>query len=202
MFRLAITGGMGAGKSTVRELLQQLGAHGIDADELSRQVVEPGTAGLAMVVAAFGPSVLDEKGRLRRRALSRLVFGDPAQRARLERILHPLIRAEEDRLIAALAARESRGVVAVEVPLLAETGAAERYDAILLVEAPLSLRRERLAAGGRFSPAEVEKRIRVQAGEEERRAVADFVVANDGPPASLKEKVDRVWRELRSRSAI
>jgi len=198
MLRVAITGGMGAGKSTVRELLQGKGAYGIDADIVARRVVDPGTPGLRLVLQAFGADLLDDDGRLRRRELARRAFADPDAKARLEAILHPLIIAEEKRLIARFEAERPGGVVVVEVPLLAEAGTAGLYDAVVVVTTPDEVRRERLSRGRRFSPEDVAARIGHQAGEEERAALAHFTVQNGGDPFELAAQVDRLWAALKA----
>jgi len=198
MLKVAITGGMGAGKSTVRELLQGKGAHGIDTDTLARRVVDPGTPGLRRVVEAFGADLLDEVGRLRRRELARRAFADSSAKARLEAILHPLIISEEKRLIGKFEAEDPEGVVVVEVPLLVEAGSAGLYDVVVVVTTPDRLRRRRLARGKRFSPEDVAVRIGHQVGEEERVAHADFTLRNHGDPFDLAAQVDRLWVALRT----
>lgn len=199
MLKVAITGGMGAGKSTVRELLQGKGAYGIDADAVARRVVEPGSPGLRRVVEAFGADLLDGEGRLRRRELAKRAFASPASRARLEEILHPLIIAEEKRLISRFEAENPHGVVVVEVPLLVEAKTGGLYDTVVVVTTPDEVRRQRLARGRRFSPEDVAARIGHQAGEDERAAHADFTVTNAGDPFELAAQVDRLWAALKAR---
>ncbi len=193
MRQIGLTGGIGAGKSTVARLLADQGAVVIDADTLARELVAPGTPGLAEVLAEFGPQVRDPAGALDRAALARIVFADPQARRRLEDLLHPRVAQETARRLARLPAD---AVVVHEVPLLAERGLADRYDAVLVVEAPLPLRLERLRGRG-MSTAEALARIRAQAGEEERRAVATVVISNDGPLPVLADRVARAWAQLR-----
>jgi dephospho-CoA kinase len=202
MLKVAITGGMGAGKSTVRELLQRRGAYGIDADDLARQVVMPGTVGLRRVLDLFGEDLLDGGGRLRRRELARRAFADARARALLEAVLHPLILAEEDRLFAERELADPDGVVVVEVPLLAEAGTRARYDLAVLVTAPDEVRRQRLTRGGRFSPDDAEARMAHQAGDETRAAAADFTIENAGDTAALAAGVERLWEELAARAGL
>jgi dephospho-CoA kinase len=199
MLKVALTGGMGAGKSTVRELLQRKGAHGVDADDLARRVVMPGTVGLRRVLDAFGEDLLDSGGRLRRRELAKRAFATAEAKAKLEEILHPLILAEEDRLFAEYEIADPAGVVVVEVPLLAEAGTRSRYDTVVLVTAPAEARRQRLAHGRRFSPEDAEARMGHQAGDGARAAVADFTVGNAGDPAALAAEVEWLWQKLAAR---
>ena len=164
----------------------------IDADALAREVVEPGTEGLAAVVAEFGQQVLDGAGRLDRPALARVVFGDEAARDRLNAILHPRIRARAAELIAAA---PPGTVVVQDVPLLVETGQAGAYDLVVVVQAPEEQRVQRLARDRGMPAAEARARMASQASDEQRRAAADVVLVNDGTPDELRAKVDAVWAE-------
>jgi dephospho-CoA kinase len=189
--QIGLTGGIGSGKSTVARRFAELGALVIDADALAREVVEPGTDGLAAVVAEFGEQVLDGDGRLDRPALAQLVFGDEAARGRLNAIVHPRVRARAAELIAAA---PPGTVVVQDVPLLVETGQADTYDLVVVVEAPEELRVRRLARDRGMSADEVRARMAAQASDEQRRAVADVVLVNDGTPDDLRAKVDQLWR--------
>ena len=189
--QIGLTGGIGSGKSTVARRFAELGALVIDADALAREVVEPGTDGLAAVVAEFGEQVLDDDGRLDRPALAGLVFGDEAARGRLNAIVHPRVRA---RAVELIAAAPPGTVVVQDVPLLVETGQADTYDLVVVVEAPEELRVRRLARDRGMSADEVRARMAAQATDEQRRAVADVVLVNDGTPDDLRAKVDRLWR--------
>jgi dephospho-CoA kinase len=189
--QIGLTGGIGSGKSTVARRFAELGALVIDADALAREVVEPGTDGLAAVVAEFGEQVLDDDGRLDRPALAGLVFGDEAARGRLNAIVHPRVR---DRAAELIAAAPPGTVVVQDVPLLVETGQADTYDLVVVVEAPEELRVRRLARDRGMSAGEVRARMAAQATDEQRRAVADVVLVNDGTPDDLRAKVDRLWR--------
>jgi dephospho-CoA kinase len=190
--QIGLTGGIGSGKSTAAARFAELGALVIDADALAREVVEPGTEGLAAVVAEFGEQVLDGAGRLDRRALARVVFGDEAARGRLNAILHPRIRARAAERIAA--APPGTGVVQ-DVPLLVETGQAETYDLVVVVEAPVELRVQRLAQDRGMPADEVRARMASQASDDQRRSVADVVLVNDGTADDLRAKVDGLWAE-------
>jgi dephospho-CoA kinase len=191
VLRIGLTGGIGSGKSTVARLLAGRGAHLVDADLLAREVVEPGTPGLAAVVDAFGGGVLSEDGALDRAALAALVFADPGARARLDGIVHPLVRARARELVSAL---PEDAVVVQDIPLLVETGQAASFDLVLVVEADLDVRVARLVRRG-LAEADARARIAAQASDEQRRAVADVVLDNSGTPEALAEQVDRFWAE-------
>ena len=186
-----MTGGIGSGKSTVAALLAERGARVVDADRIAREVVEPGTPGLAAVVAEFGPEVLTADGALNRPALAALVFGDPAARARLDAVVHPLVRARAAELVAAA---PPDAVVVQDVPLLVETGQAGSYDLVLVVETDLATRVARLGERG-LAAEDARARIASQATDEQRRAVADVVLHNDGDRDELAAQVDRFWTE-------
>lgn len=190
--QIGLTGGIGSGKSTAAGRFAELGALVIDADALAREAVEPGTDGLAAVVAEFGEQVLDADGRLDRPALARLVFGDEAARGRLNAIVHPRVRA---RAVELIAAAPPGTVVVQDVPLLVETEQAGAYDLVVVVEAPEELRVRRLAADRGMSAEEVRARMASQATDEQRRAVADVVLVNDGTPDDLRAEVDALWAD-------
>ena len=190
--QIGLTGGIGAGKTAVARRLAELGARVVDADALAREVVAAGTPGLAAVVAEFGPGVLRPDGELDRPALGRLVFGDEEALGRLNAIVHPLVRRRAAELVAAAPAGS---VVVQDVPLLVETGQADRFDLVLVVEAPAEVRTARLARDRGMSADEARSRMAAQASDAERRAVADVVLVNDGSPDELRARVDQVWRE-------
>jgi dephospho-CoA kinase len=192
MLRIGLTGGIGAGKSTVSAALAAHGAVVVDADRIAREVVERGSPGLEAVAAAFGPRVLTADGDLDRPALAAVVFADPDARRRLDGIVHPLVRRRAGEL--ELAAREADpdAVVVHDVPLLVETGQAASYDVVLVVEAAEDVRLPRLVARG-LTEDDARARIAAQATDEQRRAVADVVLHNDGTPEELRAQVDRFW---------
>jgi dephospho-CoA kinase len=190
---IGLTGGIGSGKSAVSARLRSHGAIIIDADQLARDVVAPGTDGLAEVVATFGPEVLGPDGGLDRPALGRIVFGDPAKRRALEAIIHPRVRARTAEMITSAA---PGSVVVNDVPLLVESGLAEGFDLVLVVQAAESVRIDRLVRDRGMPEAEARARIGAQAGDEQRRAVADVVIENDGTLAALNARVDEVWRTV------
>ncbi|MDT0276955.1 dephospho-CoA kinase [Blastococcus goldschmidtiae] len=191
MLRIGLTGGIGSGKSTVAGLLAERGAVVVDADRIAREVVEPGTPGLAAIVDAFGESVLAADGSLDRPALASVVFTDPAARARLDAIVHPLVR---ERSVQLIAAASPDAVLVNDVPLLVETGQAGTYDLVLVVQADLETRLARLVERG-TSREDAHARIAAQATDEERRAAADVVLDNSGTLEQLAEQVDRFWQE-------
>jgi dephospho-CoA kinase len=191
VLRIGLTGGIGSGKSTVSSLLAERGALLVDADVLAREVVAPGAPGLAGIVEAFGEAVLTADGALDRPALAAVVFGDPAARARLDGIVHPLVRSRAVELIAAM---PGDAVVVQDIPLLVETGQAGSFDLVLVVEADLETRVARLVQRG-LPEADARARIAAQATDEQRRAVADVVLDNSGTPGELAAQVDRFWAE-------
>lgn len=196
MTRIGLTGGIGAGKSTVARELERLGALVVDADAIAREVVAPGTPGLAAVVAEFGDSVLTPDGSLDRPALGRIVFADPAARARLEAITHPLIRAESARRAAAA---PPGTVVVHDVPLIVERGLAAQYDLVVVVGADEDVRLERLVRDRGMTREDALARIRAQATDAERRAVADVWLDNSGTQEELLAQVRDLWRERLAR---
>ena len=191
MLRIGLTGGIGSGKSTVSALLAARGAVVIDADRIAREVVEPGSPGLAAVVEAFGEQVLRADGSLDRPALAAIVFADPEARRRLDGIVHPLVRSRSAELAAAA---PEDAVVVHDVPLLVETGQASSYDLVLVVQADPDVRVQRLVQRG-LNEDDARARIGAQATDEQRRAAADVVLDNDGTPDELIEQVDRFWSE-------
>ena len=199
MLLVALTGGVGAGKNTVADLLAAHGAVHLDADDLARRAVEPGTPGLVRLVDEFGPEILDEEGALDRAAMARRAFNDPDARRRLEAVVHPevarLFAREIDRL------RDGDRIVVYSVPLLVERDLAGAFDVVVTVAAPLEERVARVAASGRMTEEDARARAAAQVGDAERGAVADVVVHNGGSPDRLRGEVDRLWEDLRRRAA-
>jgi dephospho-CoA kinase len=195
--RVGLTGGIASGKTTVADLLAARGALLVDSDVLAREVVEPGTPGLAAVVERFGEGVLSPDGRLDRPALGRLVFGgDGSTTARrdLEAVVHPAVRARAAELEAS--AGPDRVVVHV-IPLLVETGQAGSFDLVVVVDVDPAVQRVRLLARDGLDAAAVDARIAAQASREERLAAADVVVDNSGSREDLVRHVDDLWRRIR-----
>jgi dephospho-CoA kinase len=184
-FRVALTGGIASGKSTVADLFAALGVPIIDTDVIARQVVEPGQLALAAIVTAFGPDVLDAEGRLDRRRMRERIFADPSARQRLEAILHPAIRAEMERQ-----SREAAGPYQVLViPLLTEGKRRDHVDRVLLVDVPEALQIERLVSRDGVSREQAQASLDAQATRAARLAMADDVVCNTGWVDDLREKV-------------
>ena len=191
--RVGLTGGVASGKSTVATILRGLGAVVIDSDQLAREVVEPGTPGLADVVKEFGDSVLTDDGKLDRAALGAIVFADQDARRRLESILHPLIRQRA----AEIEAEAEPGTVVVhDIPLLVETGQAGQFDAVLVVDVPVETQVERLLRDRGWSRADAEARVAAQASREERRAAATYLIDNTGTREDLRDRVTEVFTHV------
>ncbi|MFC5268572.1 dephospho-CoA kinase [Kribbella qitaiheensis] len=197
MLRVGLTGGIGAGKSAVSSRLGERGALVIDSDVLAREVVARGTDGLAEVVAAFG-DVLTAEGEMDRPAVGRIVFGDEVARRKLEAIIHPRVRARAAEIEAGA---PDDAVVVHDIPLLVETGQADKFDLVLVVDVPAEVQLERLTGARGMADEEAKARIASQASREERLAVADLVVENSGSLEDLDGRVDEVWRELSARAA-
>jgi dephospho-CoA kinase len=194
--RVGLTGGVGAGKSTAARVLTDLGAVVIDADTLAREAVGPETPGLAAVLVEFGPEMLAPDGSLDRKALGRLVFVDPARRSALEAIVHPLVRRRAAELEAAA---PSGALVVHDIPLLAETGQAGSFDAVLVVDVPPEVQVERLVRNRGWSADEAAARIAAQASRDDRLALATYVIDNTGTPEDLRQRVAEVFVELTGR---
>jgi dephospho-CoA kinase len=188
---IALTGGIGSGKSLVANYFFSLGAEVIDADQLARQAIERGSDGFDQVVATFGDGILKD-GDIDRRALGEIVFSDPEKRKALEAIVHPIV---QQGLAEARKNLSEDEILIYEIPLLVETKAMEKFDAIITVEAPLEERINRLTKRG-LMRSEIERRIANQVSPEERKAVASFVIENDGDEEQLLRKVEAIWEEL------
>ncbi|HWL34835.1 MAG TPA: dephospho-CoA kinase [Frankiaceae bacterium] len=193
MLRVGLTGGIGSGKSEVARLLAARGALVVDSDALAREVVAPGTAGLAAVVEAFGPDYLDAHGALDRPRLARLVFQDPQARERLNAVVHPLVGAAAAER---LAQAPEDAIVVHDVPLLVETGMTPLFDVVVVVDTDRETQLERLVAQRGMTRQDAEARIDAQATREERLAAADHVIRNDGSLRELEEQVARLWQIL------
>lgn len=193
MLKVGLTGGIGAGKSEVSRLLVGCGAVLIDADRIAREVVAPGTEGLAAVVEAFGEEVLAEDGSLDRPKLGAIVFADPDRLAVLNAIVHPLVGARSRELEAA-AAQDS--VVVHDVPLLAENSLAPLYDLVIVVDASPETQLDRLVRLRGMSEQDARARMAAQATREKRREIADVVIDNDVPLEDLRRRVKDVWADL------
>jgi len=193
--RVGLTGGVASGKSTVSAILSELGAVVIDADLLAREVVAPGTEGLAAVVEAFGPDVLGPDGGLDRPRLGALVFADPERRRALEAIIHPRVRARAAEIEAAA---PEGAVVVHDIPLLAETGQAASFDAVVVVDVPVEVQVDRMVRIRGMSEADARARIAAQADRDARLGVATYVVENTGSLEDLHARVEEVYRTIES----
>ncbi|HKS44530.1 MAG TPA: dephospho-CoA kinase [Amycolatopsis sp.] len=192
MLRVGLTGGIGAGKSTVATRLAEHGAVLIDADAIAREVVEPGTGGLAELTAAFGEDILAADGTLDRSALAAKAFRDEASRLRLNGIMHPRIGARATELMSAAA---PDAIVVHDVPLLVEGGLGERYHLVIVVDAPVETRVLRLVEVRGMAEEDARARVAAQAGEAQRRAAADVWLDNSGAPDVVLAEVDRLWAD-------
>lgn len=191
MLIVALTGGIGSGKSLVSEYFAKLGAQVVDADQLSRQVIERGTAGFDAVVATFGDVILRD-GDIDRRVLGEMVFSNESERRKLEAIVHPLVR---DAFELAASHLHGRDLLIYEIPLLVETDSASRFDYVITVEADLKIRRERLKDRG-MRESDINARISAQANEEQRVESADYVLHNNGSADELLREVEFLWETV------
>ncbi|MEU9729833.1 dephospho-CoA kinase [Streptomyces sp. NPDC048002] len=198
MLKVGLTGGIGAGKSEVSRLLVECGAVLIDADRIAREVVAPGTPGLAAVVAAFGEDVLAEDGSLDRPRLGSIVFSDPERLAVLNSIVHPLVGTRSQELERAAA---EDAVVVHDVPLLTENGLAGLYDLVIVVDASPETQLDRLVRLRGMTEQDARARMAAQASREQRREIADLVIDNDVPLDRLRRRVREVWAGLERRAS-
>ncbi len=188
---IGLTGGIGSGKSLAAEYFADLGAIVIDADQLARAAIERGSKGFDKVVATFGDSIL-KNGDIDRRALGELVFRDPTKKAALEAIIHPWVRSEFEAAVLSLTGNQT---LVYEIPLLFETGGANRFESVITVEAQMDKRIERLREKG-LHLSEIQARIASQASREERVSIADFVIENNGSKDDLLRQVENIWDGL------
>ena len=190
---MGLTGGIASGKSSVAQMLAELGAVVIDADLLAREVVAQGTRGLGDVVKVFGPGVLTPEGDLDRPALGAIVFRDEEKRRQLEAIIHPLVRARSAQIEAAA---DPEALVVHDIPLLAESGLAEGFDAVIVVDSPPETQVERMLRDRGWTRSDAESRIAAQASREDRLAIATHVIENTGTLEDLRARVAEVYEEL------
>lgn len=194
---IGLTGGIGSGKTTVSDLLGDLGAVIVDADVVAREVVAPGSAGLAALVAEFGTEILGPEGGLDRERMAAIAFADPTARAGLNVIVHPLVRTR----CAELSRAAPPGSVVVQViPLLAETGQRAAFDLVVVVDVSPEVALDRLVQLRGMTPADAAARMAAQASREDRLAVADVVLDNSGDPGHLDAQVRELWADLQRRA--
>ena len=191
MLVVALTGGIGSGKSLAAQYFAALGAIVIDADQLSREVIERGTPGFDEVVTAFGDEILRD-GDIDRKRLGDLVFNSLSERHKLEEIVHPLVRRAFETAVANL---ESDARLIYEIPLLAETGSACRFDYVITVESDAQIRAGRLENRG-MSQSDIDRRVSSQATEQQRVAIADYVIHNNGTSEALLREVEHLWESV------
>jgi len=191
MLVVALTGGIGAGKSTVAQYFAELGAFVIDADQLARMVIERGTDGFAEVLLRFGDEII-LNGDVDRKKLGEIVFADSQARKDLEAIIHPRVQALFAEAVNDLNQDE---ILVYEIPLLVETDAAEKFDYVITVESDIELRKARLIKKGLYI-SQIEKRIAAQATQSAREAIADTVILNDSDEDSLLRQVENLWESV------
>jgi len=191
MLVVALTGGIGAGKSTVAQNFAELGALVVDADQLARMAIERGSDGFAQVLLRFGDEII-LNGDIDRKKLAEIVFSDESARKDLEKIIHPRVQATFAEVVEDL---EHDDILIYEIPILAETDAAEKFDYIITVEADIELRKARLLKRGLYI-SQIEKRMAAQASQESREAIADSVIRNDGDEDSLLRQVENLWESV------
>jgi dephospho-CoA kinase len=191
MLIVALTGGIGAGKSLAAQYFSDLGARVVDADQLARVAIERGSAGFDEVILRFGEKIMRD-GDIDRKALAEIIFSDPKAKEDLEAIVHPIVRELFAEVVSDLAPGE---ILIYEIPLLVESGVAKNFDLIITIEADLEIRKERLRKRGMFI-SEIERRISAQATREEREGLADHVLINNGDEDLLLRAVENLWEEL------
>ncbi len=195
MLIIALTGGIGSGKSLAAQYFSELGARVVDADQLARVAIERGSEGFDEVILRFGEKIMRD-GDIDRKALAEIIFSDAKAKEDLEAIIHPKVRELFAEVVSDLAPGE---VLIYEIPLLVESGVAKNFDLIITIEADIEIRKERLRKRGMYI-SEIERRISAQASREEREAVADYVLINDGDEDLLLRAVENLWEELPSRA--
>lgn len=191
MLIVALTGGIGSGKSMVGQMFADLGAVVVDSDQLAREVVERGSDGFDQVVATFGDGVL-KNGDLDRAYLATLIFGDTAKRVQLEQITHPLIRKAFTKVIEAAG---EKNIIMNQIPLLVESKNNYKFDHIITVTADENIRSERLRKKG-FSSQQIQQRMQAQASDSKREAIADTVITNNESESELRDQVKKIWKLL------
>lgn len=201
MFLIALTGGIGAGKSTIAQRLGQLGADIVDADVMARRAVAAGSPALKRIVERFGSGVLLENGELNRAALGSIVFADPQSRIDLEAIVHPAVHALTTAAFADITAKKSDAIIVYDVPLLLEATNRYDFDTVLVAHAPSEIRIERLVKIRGMTLEEAESRVAAQASDSERLAIADTVIDTSGTLEHTIQQVDDFWNSLHSTDA-
>jgi len=200
MLKVGLTGSIAVGKSYVLSVLKELGCHVIDADQIARDVVAPGTPGLKSVTEEFGSGVLNEDGALNRKRLGEIVFADEAKRTRLNSILHPMIIAAQDRKIREFAAKDPNGIAVIDAALMIESGGYKRLDKLIVVHCDSGIQVTRLMKRDGFSREAAQERIATQMPQEEKMKYADFLIDTSGNFADTRTQVEKVFAELKDAS--
>jgi dephospho-CoA kinase len=198
MLRVGLTGSIAVGKSFVSRVLAELGCHVIDADEVARRMVEPGSPGLRAVAESFGAEVLNEDGTLNRSKLGELVFGDDERRALLNSLLHPLIIAAQDELLRRWEETDPHGIGVVDAALLIESGGYKRFDKLIVVHCQPEVQLERLMRRNNLTREEAEKRIAAQMPQQEKLRYADFAIDTTGGFEDTRRRTQDVFATLRT----
>ena len=195
MLIVALTGGIGSGKTMVGEIFAELGALVVDSDQLAREVVERGSKGFDLIVTEFGDEILKD-GDLDRAALASLIFKDPKKRARLEEITHPLIRQSFAKIVSSAG---SESIIINQIPLLVESKHDYKFDHVITISAPEKIRTERLIKRG-LTLTQIEQRMKAQATDAQREVISDTVIVNDKSEQELLAQVEKVWESLKNKS--
>jgi len=195
MLIVALTGGIGSGKTMVGEIFAELGALVVDSDQLAREVVERGSKGFDLIVTEFGDEIL-KNGDLDRAALASLIFKDPKKRTRLEEITHPLIRQSFAKIVSSAG---SDSIIINQIPLLVESKHDYKFDHVITISAPEKIRTERLLKRG-LALTQIEQRMKAQATDAEREMISDTVIVNDKSEQELLAQVEKVWESLNNKS--
>ena len=195
MLLVALTGGIGSGKTMVGEIFAELGALVVDSDQLAREVVERGSKGFDLIVTEFGDEIL-KNGDLDRAALASLIFEDPKKRARLEEITHPLIRQSFAKIVSSAG---SESIIINQIPLLVESKHDYKFDHVITISAPEKIRTERLIKRG-LTLTQIEQRMKAQATDTQREVISDTVIVNDKSEQELLAQVEKVWESLKNKS--
>ena len=201
MLKVGLTGSIAVGKSFVLGVLKELGCHVLDADEVAREVVRPGTAGLQAVVEAFGKEILESDGTLDRSMLGAIVFADADKRKQLNSILHPFIIAAQDEELAGLERDDPDGIAVVDAALMIESGGYRRFDKLIVVYCEPDVQLQRLVKRDQLSLEDAQRRISSQMPQEEKKSYADFLIDTSGSLESTRQQVEDVFRQLKELSS-
>lgn len=198
MLKVGLTGSIAVGKSFVLDVLRELGARTIDADQIARECVEPGTPGLAAVVTEFGNDVLNADGSLDRSKLGAIVFGDEAKRQKLNSILHPFIIARQDSIMQHWEKETPGAIAVIDAALMIESGGYKRFDKLIVVHCQPEIQIERLMKRNNLSRQEAEQRVKSQMPQEEKKRYADYLIDTSGEFAETRRQVEALWQALQS----